>query len=240
MYATRCPSCGSPTPISLAEPGRSGPARAAAASVEAPAGIARLRAIGALWQFGPGLAGARGALEVGVRLAEHGALSVGAEEQQGVRRISSAARPTQLPGVRRGAWCEWRGGPPGFTVALRHEAWGSDRLARPAVRVVSAARVEARAPLGATIGIAHTEYHARRGESLYLAEAEADRLILRALSGDGERTRLELRAPAGGGTLRAALDLATAGTKPPRPRWTLDWSRRARARGAGAAAKDRE
>jgi hypothetical protein len=100
---------------------------------------------------------------------------------------------------------------------------------------VSAARVEARAPLGATIGIAHTEYHARRGESLYLAEAEADRLILRALSGDGERTRFELRAPAGGGTLRAALDLATAGPKPPRPRWTLDWSRRARARGAGAA-----
>ena len=218
-----------------AEPGRSGPARAAAASVEAPAGIATLTAIGALWQFRPGLAGARGALEVALRLAEHGALSVGAEEQQGVRRISTAARPAPLPGVRRGAWCEWRGGPPGFTVALRHEAWGSDRFARPAVRVVSAARVEARAPFGATIGIAHTEYHARRGESLYLAEAEADRLILRALSGDGERTRIELKAPAGGGTLRAALELATAAAKPPRPRWTLDWSRRARARGTGAA-----
>ena len=216
---------------SLAEPARSGPARAAAVSVEAPLGIAALRAIGALWQFRPALAGARGALEVGLRFAQHGALTLGVEEQQGARRITSSAPP----GPRRGAWAEWRGGPPGFTVGLRHEAWGEERLVRHAVRVVSAARVEARGPFGVTLGIAHTVFHARRGESLYLAEAEADRLILRALSGDGERTRLELRAPAGGGSLRAALDLATAGSKPPRPRWTLDWSRRARTRSTGVA-----
>ena len=164
------------------------------------------------------------------------ALELGLEEQQGARRIPSSARQAaSLPGERHGAFCEWRGGPPGFTVALRHEAWGEERLARHAVRVVSAAHVEARGPFGVTLGVAHTVFHARRGESLYLAEAEADRLILRALSGDGERTRLVVRAPAGGGALRAALELSTAGSKPPRPRWTLDWSRRARARNAGAA-----
>ena len=114
-------------------------------------------------------------------------------------------------------------------LALRHEAWGQDRLARHAVRVVSAARVEAQGPFGTALEVAHTVFHARRGESLYLAEAGADRLILRALAGSGERTRLELKAPVGGGRLRAALELATAEGKSPRPRWMLDWSRRARA-----------
>ena len=86
-----------------------------------------------------------------------------------------------------------------------------------------------RGPFGTALEVAHTVFHARRGESLYLAEAGADRLILRALAGSGERTRLELKAPVGGGRLRAALELATAEGKSPRPRWMLDWSRRARA-----------
>ena len=215
---------------SLAEPQRSGPARAAAVSAEAPLAAAGLRAIASLWQFRPGLTGARGALEVSVRFAQHDALALGIEEQQGARRISSSAPP----GTRRGVWAEWRGGPPRMRMALRHEAWGENRIAAHAVRVVSAARVEARGPLGTALGVAHTVFHARRGESLYLAEAAADRLILRALTGDGERTRIELRAPAGGGTLRAALDLAATGAKARPPRWTLDWSRRARTRNAGS------
>jgi len=221
---------------SLAEPERSGPAQAAAVSVAAGAGGVALRAIGALWRFRPGLAGARGALEVSLRFAQHGDLALGVEEQQGARRIPSSARSgAGANRLRRGIWSEWRGGPPGFLLALRHEAWGEDRLARHAVRVVSAARVEARGPLGTSLGVAHTVYHARRGESLYLAEAESDRLILRALAGDGERTRLEVRAPVGGGAARAALDLASAASKRPRLRWTLDWTRRARARNAGPA-----
>jgi hypothetical protein len=216
---------------SLAEPERSGPPRALAARVETQAGPARLRGLVALWQFRPGLAGARGALEVSFGFAQHEALALGVEQQQGARRISSTAPP----GTRHGAWAEWGGGPPGFRLALRHEVWSEDRSLRHAVRVVSAARVEARGPFGATLGVANTVFHARRGESLYLAEAEADRLALRALSGDGERTRIEFRAPAGGGALRAALDVAVAGSKARPPRWTLDWSRRARARGSGAA-----
>ncbi|HEY2954421.1 MAG TPA: hypothetical protein VGK89_04120 [Candidatus Eisenbacteria bacterium] len=219
---------------SLAEPERSGPAEAAAVSLDSQQGRAALRAIGALWRFRPGLAGTRGALEVSLRFAQHGNFALGLEEQQGARRIPSSARaaPSRL---RRGIWSEWRGGPPGFLLALRHEAWGEDRLARHAVRVVSAARLEARGPFGASLGVAHTVYHARRGESLYLAEAESDRLVLRALAGDGERTRLEVRAPLGGGTSRAALDLASAAGKHPRLRWTLDWTRRAGARRSGRA-----
>ena len=216
---------------SLAEPARSGPARAAAVSAEAPLRAASLSAIGALWQFRPGLSGARGALEVSLRFAQHDLLALGVEEQQGARRITSSAPP----GTRRGVWTEWRGGPPCLSLALRHEAWGEDRLARHAVRVVSGARVTACGPFGSALEVAHTVFHARRGESLYLAEAEADRLIVRALSGDGERTRIEFRAPAAGGTLRAALDLAATGGKRPRPRWALDWSRRARARSIGSA-----
>jgi hypothetical protein len=216
---------------SLAEPARSGPAHAAAVSAEAPLGAADLRAIGALWRFRPGLAGARGALEVGLRFAQHERLALGVEEQQGARRLSSSAPP----GTRRGAWAEWRGGAPALSLALRHEAWGEDRLARHAVRVVSGARVAASGPFGTAVEVAHTVFHARRGESLYLAEAEADRLIVRALTGDGARTRIEFRAPAVGGTLRAALDLAATGGKRPQPRWGLDWSRRARARGSGSA-----
>jgi hypothetical protein len=216
---------------SLAEPARSGPSHAAAASAASTFGRAELQAIGALWRFRPGLAGARGALEVGLRFAQHDRLALGVEEQQGARRVSSSAPP----GTRRGAWAEWRGGPPALSLAFRHEAWGEDRFARHAVRVVSGARVMARGPLGTAVEVAHTVFHARRGESLYLAEAEADRLIVRALSGDGERTRIEFRAPAVGGMLRAALDLAATGGKPPRPRWALDWSRRARARGTGSA-----
>ena len=214
---------------SLAEPERSGPARAVAVGSDARAGIADLRALGALWQFRPGLAGERGALEVSLHFAQHDALALGVEEQRGVRRIPSSARSTVASAARRGAWAEWQGGPPGLRLALRHEAWGQDRLARHAVRVVSAARVEAQGPFGTALEVAHTVFHARRGESLYLAEAGADRLILRALAGSGERTRLELKAPVGGGRLRAALELATAEGKSPRPRWMLDWSRRARA-----------
>jgi hypothetical protein len=168
---------------------------------------------------------------VSLRFAQHDLLALGVEEQQGVRRISSSTPP----GTRRGGWTEWRGGPPGLNLALRHEVWGEDRLARHAVRVVSGARVAARGPFGTAVEVAHTVFHARRGESLYLAEAGADRLIVRALSGDGGRTRVEFRAPAVGGTLRAALDLAATGTQTPRPRWALDWSRRARARGTGSA-----
>ena len=221
---------------SLAEPERSGPAQAAAVGLEAGAASVGVRAIGALWRFRPGLAGTRAALEVSLRFAQHGDLALGIEEQQGARRIPSSARSgVEARRLRRGLWSEWRGGPPGFRLSLRHEAWGEDRLARHAVRVVSAARVEAQGPLGSSLSAAHTVHHARRGESLYLAEAESDRLILRALAGDGERSRLEIKAPVGGGAARAALDLTSAVSKRPRLRWTLDWTRRARARHAGPA-----
>jgi hypothetical protein len=227
---------------SLAEPQRSGPAQAAAVTLalplgpttaEAPAGTARLAAVGALWRFRPGLTGARGALEVRSALAQHGGVAMGFEEQRGVRR-----EPTSLHAAgrfRQGLWGEWRGGPPALSLALRHEVWGERRFARRTVRIATAARAEARGPLGSGLAIAHTVYRVRPGESLYLAEAEGDRLILRSLSGAGERTRIECRTPAGGGDLRAALSLSTAAWTPTRAQWTLDWTRRARARGKGAA-----
>ena len=101
---------------------------------------------------------------------------------------------------------------------------------RAVVRSVTSARIEARGPAGLRLGITHSVYRVKRGESLYLPEAESDRLVLRAVTGEGERTRIEARAPFAGGRLRAALNLGLAAERRARPQWTLDWTRRARLR----------
>lgn len=212
---------------SLAEPGRSGPARALAMELSDGSRLARIRAAGALWRFRPGLGGARATLEVERRLNHHEVLAVGLEEQHGARR--ETARDM---GFRQGAWAEWRGGMPALALGLRHEIFGAQRLARDAVRVLTAARLEARVPRGASLRVTHWEYRVGRGESLYLPEASSDRLVLRAVSGSGRRTRLELRAPGAGGWIEAALTLAEAGGTragaPLRVQWALGWTRRAR------------
>jgi hypothetical protein len=94
---------------------------------------------------------------------------------------------------------------------------------------VTSARLDARARLGIEATLAHSLYRTRGGESLYLAETESDRLVLRALSGEGRRTRLEVRAPAGRrGQVRATLLLTEKSGAPQPPRWTLEWVRRSR------------
>jgi hypothetical protein len=99
---------------------------------------------------------------------------------------------------------------------------------------VTAAQAELEGPAGIGLRITHCVYRVRSGESLYLIVAASDRVILRAVAGTGRRTRVELRAPGAGGHINAALELqgmagapASAAT---RPRWTLDWTRRARSR----------
>jgi hypothetical protein len=107
------------------------------------------------------------------------------------------------------------------------------------VRGVTSARLEAHGPAGLELGITHTVFRVQRGESLYLPEIESDRLVLRALSGEGERTRIEARTPFAGGRVRAALHLASVSARESRPQWTLDWTRRAHVRGQRrAAARD--
>ena len=216
---------------SLAEPRRAGPSRAISMEATSRRGAFRIAVLGALWRFRPGCPGARGALEVGRELAQHDALVLGFEEQQGVRRdpFESASR-VRSDTFRQGLWGEWRAARPELSMTVRHEVWGERRFARAAVRTVSAVRVEAAAPWNIVVRVTHSVYRARSGESLYLAEAWSDRLVLRAVSGAGERTRFEVQAPAAGGNLRAAVNVSvTAGTSP-RPQWTLDWTRRARTR----------
>jgi hypothetical protein len=218
---------GSPSFRSLAEPIRSGPSRALALELSDEVRLARLRASGALWRFRPGLTGARGALEVERALNHHEALAVGVEEQHGARRENA-----RDPGFRQGAWAEWRGEARGLALGLRHEVFGAGRFAQAAVRVLTAARLEARLPAGAGLRVTHWDYRVARGENLYLPEASSDRLVLRAVSGTGRRTRLELRAPGAGGWIEAALTLAQAGPAragaPLRVQWALGWTRRAR------------
>jgi hypothetical protein len=219
---------------SLAEPRRSGPSRAATVTLARAGAGSRTSALASVWRFAPGVAGARAALETGFRTAHHGAVVLGVEEQRGTRRAPVSSAPGR-GGFRHGLWGEWRGEGAGVTLALRHEAWGEGRFARRAVRVVSAARVEVAAPYGIRLAITQTAWRARRGESLYLADRESGRWVLRPLSGEGERSRLELAAPAGGGTVRGGLHLSPGASRD-RARWTVEWMRRARAGGTRSRA----
>lgn len=218
---------------SLAEPDRSGPAQALAIGLDGPLGAVRTSTLAALWRYRPGVTGGRAALEVRRPLAHHGALTFGLEEQRGARRDA----PSRVPGIRQGWWAEWTGGTRSLLLSLRHEGWGAGPWARDEVRAVSTAGVDARGPWGLAVRVAHSVYRVQRGESLYLAEAESDRLVLRALSGEGSRTRLEARMPFAGGRVGATMQLtSTAVEREPRPQWTLDWTRRARLRETEAPA----
>jgi hypothetical protein len=214
---------------SLAEPRRNGPARVLALELREDGPWGRAHALGALWRFGPGRGGARAALEVERRFHHHGSLAIGLEERHGTHRESG-----RRPGFRQGAWGEWRAVAAGIGLALRHEVLGAQRLGRAAVRTVTAARVELEGPAGSRLRFTHCAYRVRSGEVLYLAETGSDRVVLRAVSGTGRRTRVEVKARGAGGRIRAALELPVrVGTRsgaPARPRWTLDWTRRARSR----------
>ena len=214
---------------SLAEPLRSGPARALALELRDEAPWGRLRAQAALWRFAPGRGGARAALEVRRSLNQHGSLAVGFEERHGTPRGTG-----RIPGFRQGGWGEWRGAAAGLALAIRHEVLGAERLGRAAVRSVTAARAELEGPAGIALKVTHCVYRVRSGESLYLIETASDRVVLRAVSGAGRRTRVEVRAPGAGGHLAATLELPgmtdAARREATRPRWTLDWTRRARSR----------
>jgi hypothetical protein len=187
---------------SLAEPLRSGPARTLAMELRDDAPWGRVRAQAALWHFVPGRGGARAALEVRRSFQRHESLAMGFEERHGTPRESG-----RVPGFRQGAWGEWRGEVAGLALALRHEVLGAERLGRAAVRIVTAAQAELEGPAGSGVRITHCVYRVRSGESLYLIETASDRVILRAVSGAGRRTRVEVRAPGAGGHINAALEI---------------------------------
>ena len=233
----------------LAEPARAGPPHALAAAIVhdlAPgagtravrparrrdSASGRVAAFGALWRWADGRMGARGALEVAAPMGDHEAFACGVEEQHGARREPTPR--TRAAGTRQGLWCEWRGDTPAARLSLRHELWGARAFARSAVRRAVVARAEWAAARGGRVAVTHAVWLVRRGEQLYLPEPEADRLVLRALGGDGTRTRAELRLPFAAGDIRLGLTVTTggtrAGTQP--PAWTVEWSRRARMSGA--------
>ena len=222
---------------SLAEPARAGPPRALAGAATRAFALADVSAFGALWAWRVGESGARAALEVDARLGEHQSFACGAEDQHGPRREPSPrARPS---GTRQGWWCEWRGGSPGARLALRHELWGTRALARDAVRRAVVARADWAVPFGGRLALTHAVWRVRSGESLYLPEAQADRLVLRASSGAGSRTRCDLRLPIATGTIRLGLSLATGGTRSAsrRPEWSVEWSRRSRLATAASSSR---
>ena len=202
-----------------------GPILAAFTAAGAPI---RAHVLGAWWRWQAGRAGARLALAAQREMAHHAAVALGFEEQQGPRREVGG----RASGVRQGLWCEWRGSAAPVTLSARHEVFGTRSFARDAVRVASSVQMEAPLAAGLALRLAHTVYRARRGESLYLPEPASDRVVLRALSGDGERTRLELDAPIAGGQMRAGLTWNDKRGVDTRPRWSLEWARRARARRA--------
>jgi hypothetical protein len=173
-------------------------------------------------------------------LSHHGALALGFEEQRGPRRdrgdVTAITSASRAEGLRQGWWGEWWSGTGVLGLGVRHESWGERAWGRGVVRSVTSARVEARGPAELRLAIVHSTFRVRRGESLYLPEAESDRLVLRAVSGEGERTRIEVRAPFAGGRARAALHLNTVPERRARSNWTLDWTRKAQLRSRASAA----
>ena len=220
----------------LGDPRRAGPPAAVSVRAEAPlAGVRsdRVAALGALWRFAPAVSGARAMLEVEHAVADRASVVAGIEEQHGTRRdpAFSAGASSEVNGFHQGAWTEWRGTSGPVRLAWREERWGERAWARGAVRVVGTARVGVESGLGLGMRVTHAVYRTNRGEHVYLPEAESDRLVLRALAGTGERTRLELRCPFAGGTAQAALTRTLAATHAPRLAWTVEWTRRARLKG---------
>jgi len=212
----------------LLAPARGGPAQGIAADWTLAGARIQPRAGASLWRFAPGVTGARGRLEVDLRLAHHAAWTLGVEEQRGTRREGSATR-----GLRQGWWAEWRGssGPLGLTLGL--ENWGRRSRARDPVRRASLAAVQCRLPFGGWVRAEQRAFRAGAGEGYRAADFEADRVVLRSLSGAGERTRIELMVPGPAGRMRAGLTLNAAASRPARTQWTLDWTRRARIGGRG-------
>ncbi len=208
---------------SLAEPARAGPARLASASVATTLGECRTSFGAAAWRFAAGASGARAALVFALPLAEHADIDAGFEEQRGPRR--EADRHVAL---RQGFWSEVRADRPAGALAVRHELWGERAFARSAVRRALAVRTSCALPAGASLTVTHWAWSARSGESLWLPEAEGDRLALRALRGDGERTRVEAVAPVPGGRARLALTVARPAGRSSDVRWSVEWTRRGR------------
>ena len=171
--------------------------------------------------------GARAALRVEAS-GEAGRMAVGLEAQRGIRRWSGARVPRRA-GARQGGWVEWTSQVERMTVGLRQELWGERGFAT-AVRRVSGVHVELEGPVRTRLRVAHTVFRTGFGQNLYVREIYSDRLVLRALTGHGQRTRIAVRLPAAGGTLDASIDLTQRRTGLPRAIWTLDWSRRARTR----------
>jgi len=212
---------------SLLVPARSGPSQALGAAWDREGRIVRPRAQGALWRFGSGETGARGMLEVDLSLAQHAALTLGLEEQRGVRREHSAPR-----GMRQGWWGEWRGGSDLAAMELRLETWGRGARAEDAVRAMSRAAFEVRTSPGGRLRVEHAVFRSGSGESLRLPEFDADRVVLRALTGAGERTRVEWTLPTPAGRVRAGWSYTATAKPPAHTQWTLRWARRARLKGA--------
>jgi len=214
--------------LQLDPPAASGPRRRRAAA-DAPLVRSAVTGLAAWWRFAPGAEGARAVLEVQHPLAQHAGVLAGFEEQRGARRDPSVASAAARD-LRQGVWSEWRAVEGPLEIAWRHERWGARPWARAVVRAVTGTRVAVRAPQGVTLAVTHTAFRLRRGEHAYLAEREPDRLVLRALAGTGERVRLEIAVPFGGGRIRAAADRTVRAERATVTNWTVDWTRRAKAR----------
>jgi hypothetical protein len=219
---------------SLAEPRRSGPAQAGSITLAGRERARGLSLLGAWWRWRAGVSGARAALEVERRMAHHDVLAAGVEEQHGARRDPAP----RSAGLRQGVWLQWQGGSPGLGVTMRAERWGARPFARAAVRTLSLARVDAHPAGGVGVGIERSVWHTSHAEGLYLAEAGADRVVLRAVTGAGARTRVDITVPGARGRVRASAAW-TDGVDRARPQWRIDWIRSSRAPGRRAGAPSR-
>jgi hypothetical protein len=198
-----------------------------AAQASAGARTYSTRAQLAWWAFEGGSAGAVASMEAQRRLTRRSSVLAGFEEQHGTRRDPALFTSASASGpMRQGWWCGWQGRAGPHALELKHELRGQRAFARSAVRRELTARAESALPLGASLAWTHTAWSTRGGETLYLSETDGDRLTLHPTTGLGQRTRLELSAPALGGCGHASVEWTETPTGTKRPAWTLEWTRR--------------
>jgi hypothetical protein len=208
---------------SVAEPRRAGPARLVSLAAARQRGGWRLEVSSAQWQWQRGRDGSRVAVEVGGPLAPGSPLALGWEERHGPQRERSASGPR-----RQSWWGELQGGSEDLRVTVRHERAGGGAWGAQLTRTVTTMRAEGRASAGVGWSVAHAVHDARAGDLLYVRETEPGRLVLRALSGRGQRTVARLSAPAGRGRVEVQAALGETVGRPARLAWQVRWVRRAR------------
>jgi hypothetical protein len=208
---------------SLAEPRRAGPARLVSLALVRDLARWRLAAGMAQWQWQRGRSGSRLVLEAVGSFAEHDPVVLGWEERQGPQR------ETATSGTRRQTWWgELGAGSPVARLGLRYERGGEGPWGARLEREATTLRAAGEGPCRVGWAVSHTVHRASGAGAFHVLESEPGRIVLRALSGRGQRSVARLALPSGAGRVELQVISSEIRGKPAQLGWQVRWVRRAR------------